>query len=74
MELLDGRPATDFKVGVYTYEQLQDSHFMSLEDARAHEEIKSRGWQYAYTQGNAKISGMYVRVFKVWTSKEKLEN
>lgn len=73
MELLEKRPVTDFRIGVYTYEQIQDSHFMYLEEQKAHEEIKRKGWEYAYTPGDMFNSGRYVRYFRVWTSKEEFD-
>lgn len=73
MELLNKRPVTDFRVGVYTYEQIKDQHYMHREEQKALEEIKRKGWEYAYTPGDMVNNGLYVRYFRVWTSKEEID-
>lgn len=73
MELINGRPGTDFVVGTYTYSEIKDLGFMAREEKRAHEELKFRGYEYAYTKADSEYNGEFIRVYRVYTDKAEPE-
>lgn len=71
MELINGRPGKDFVVGTYSHSQINDLKFMDVEESRAREELSYWGYEYAYTKIDSEVNGQVVRVFRVYTDKEK---
>lgn len=69
MEFINDWPGTDFVVGTYTYSEIKDLGFMASEEKRAREELKYRGYEYAYTKADSECNGEFVRVYRVYTDK-----
>ncbi|UJB75528.1 hypothetical protein HRV88_11100 [Citrobacter portucalensis] len=67
---MNERRTTDFVVGTYSEAEIKDINFMKMEEQRAHEELKFRGHEYAYTKPDSFVYGEYVRVFRVYKTRQ----